>query len=670
MHDLDVILREADTMRSAFRRLALLALIGLCGATAHAASLDPTLLPKIQAATFEVVAAKPVNDPLTYEKPLPLELLPYQERNDKYNSIGTAFAIGNHRYVTAGHVLLAGVGSLWGPLSLRDAAGHVYAIDKIEKFSLRKDFVVFSLASQPAGVAALEVDTRPALNQVVYAVGNALGTGVVIRDGLYTSDTPEQQEGSWKWMRFSAAASPGNSGGPLLDKDGKLIGVVLMKSANENLNYALPISEVLNAPDNMAAIDERMPYQIGIFDTTLNNLFKGQFSLPLSLADFSASYRKLENAYIDEQLKQLLAKDPGQLFPRGSGSTRLLHTASQLSSFPSLIVRDGNGEWDGSVKRGPRSVLSGNGYVDTGVANGNVLFHLRKPDDVGSRQLYSEPNRLMDSLLKLGWLSRQIGAEKVKVTSLGKPVLDTTYVDTWHRLWQVRTWAVPDRNGMVVTYSLPVPDGYVTMMQLAQSGHEYANLTDMRVLTDFIDVDYTGTLAQWKDYLQNTKLLPVMFKDIHVDFDYGRRFSYASKRLRFDFTPTLQKITPTSELTLGFLNIVDHDGIVMDVVDVRVREDVNERNWINIQRRVSPSDDLDDDYKSGWRRFAQRQHPYDGVAINDSDIMRISTVVNPSTGASPSILYSAFYAIEGNHPQEFMKARLDLLTKDLRIIEH
>lgn len=670
MHDLELILRRAGTMRSAVRRLVLLALIGLCGASAHAASLDPAVLPKIQAATFEVVAAKPVNDPLTYEKPLPLELLPFQERNDKYNSIGTAFAIGNHRYVTAGHVLLAGVGSLWGPLSLRDAAGHVYAIDKIEKFSLRKDFAVFSLASEPADVAPLEVDAKPGLNRVVYAVGNALGTGVVIRDGLYTSQTPEQQDGSWQWMRFSAAASPGNSGGPLLDKDGKLIGVVLMKSANENLNYALPISEVLNAPDNVAAIDERLPYRLGIFDTTLNNIFKGQFSLPLSLADFSASYRKLENAYIDEQLKQLLAKDPDKLFPRGSGSARLLHTAAQLSAFPSLIVRDGNGEWDGSVKRGPRSPLSGNGYVDTGVANGNVLFHLRKPDDVSSRQLYSEPNRLMDSLLKLGWLSRQVGAEKVKVTSLGKPTLDTTYVDTWHRLWQVRSWVVPDRDGMVVTYSLPVPDGYVTMMQLAQSGHEYANLADMRVLTDFIDVDYTGTLAQWKDYLQNTALLPTMFKNIHIDFDYGHRFSYASKRIRFDFTPALQKITPTSELTLGFLNIVDHDGIVMDVVDVRVREDVNERNWINIQRHISPSDDPDDDYKSSWRRLAQQQHPFDGVASNDSDIMRVSAVVNSPMGASPSVLYSAFYAIEGNHPQEFMKARLDLLTKDLQIIEH
>src|SRR5579859_6239257 len=74
---------------------------------AGAETLPPDLIEKIHATTFEVVAAKPVNDPLTYEKPLPFELLPYQIRTDKYYSIGTAFSIGGNRFVTAGHVLTA-----------------------------------------------------------------------------------------------------------------------------------------------------------------------------------------------------------------------------------------------------------------------------------------------------------------------------------------------------------------------------------------------------------------------------------------------------------------------------------------------------------------------------------------------------------------------------------
>jgi S1-C subfamily serine protease len=41
--------------------------------------------------------------------------------------------------------------------------------------------------------------------------------------------TPEARYGNWKWLRFSAAASPGNSGGPLLDSKGNVIGIVLRR---------------------------------------------------------------------------------------------------------------------------------------------------------------------------------------------------------------------------------------------------------------------------------------------------------------------------------------------------------------------------------------------------------------------------------------------------------
>jgi len=671
MHDLDVILRKAGAMRSAFHRLALLALIGLCGATAQAASLDPAVLPKIQAATFEVVAAKPVNDPLTYEKPLPLELLPYQERNDKYYSIGTAFALGNNRYVTAAHVLQAGIDSLWGEPALRDAGGHVYAIGKIEKYSLQQDFVVFTLAEQPATAAALEVNTKPSLNEVVYAVGNALGTGVVIRDGLYTSDTPEDQDGRWKWMRFSAAASPGNSGGPLLDKDGKLIGIVLMKSANENLNYALPIGMILNAPDHLAVIDQRVPYQFDVFDTILSNTFKTQFALPLSFADFSAAFQQRFNAYADVQLKALLAKEPDKLFPRGAGSNQLLHSMPSMEDFPALITRDNDGTWSLTKKAGGNTTLPNNGYVTPGVAGRNLLFHIRKPDDVSSAQLYGDPSRMMDMLAKVGFLTRTIGPEKVRITSLGKPSRDTLYTDAWQRRWQVRVWPMPAENALVMTFALPVPDGYVVLMRIAGASQQHDYMINLQALTDFFFVTYDGTLAQWQDFLKNPALLPVAFKDIKIDIDYGHRFSYASKRVHLAFTPELQKIEPTSMLTLGFSYFTDHGKVVWDVGDVWLAASAHDQYWVNLARTTAPSDDLDDSFKSDWNKIVNHQRPFDGVARSENDVMKITSVVGaPADTKSPSTLYTVYHYAEGAHSQAAMKSKLDLLMKGVRVDEH
>src|SRR5690606_36143978 len=69
------------------------------------AAVSPALQQRARAATFAVVIRKPEKDLLEYEKPLPLELIPFSERNDKYWPIGTAFAIGANQYVSAAHVL-------------------------------------------------------------------------------------------------------------------------------------------------------------------------------------------------------------------------------------------------------------------------------------------------------------------------------------------------------------------------------------------------------------------------------------------------------------------------------------------------------------------------------------------------------------------------------------
>lgn len=675
MHAVETNLRKASRMAAIFRSGMLLGLVWLGGfGAARAASLDPAVLPRIQAATFEVVAAKPTSDPLTYEKPLPLELLPFQERNDKYFSIGTAFAIGNNRYVTAGHVLLADVGSLWGPPELRDAAGHVYPIGKIEKFSLRRDFVVFSLAQPPAQDVALEIDASPALNQVVYAVGNALGTGVVIRDGLYTSDTPEQQDGSWKWMRFSAAASPGNSGGPLLDKDGKLIGVVLMKSQNENLNYALPISQVLDAPANQAVLDSRMTYQLDLFETIQNGIFKAQFALPMSFADFSATYQKLFDAYSDTQLKALLNKESANLFPQGQGSARLLSAQTKLNGFPSLIARGSDGEWIRVGSPSQHFTLEGNGYVDVGALGRNGLIHLRRPDGMDASRFYHDPKSRMDLLAKAGMFQRTVAGEKIKIVSLGKPISDSVHIDRWQRPWQVDVWPLPYANIFVVTYELPVPDGSVMLMRFVPAAHQHDSKLDTDELASFIYVTYQGTLAQWKDFLKEPALLPAAFRDIHVEFDYGHRFSYASQRVAFSYTPQVQAITPGNLLWLGFKFFEDHGRPVWDVADVDIWKDAasDDHNNVNVQRFDAPPPGLDEDTSSRWRKLSARQYPYNGVARYEDDLMKIDAVVAPTaaSGKPPAVLYTAFYGVAGAHPQDEMKGKLDLLMKNMQVKEH
>src|SRR6185437_724944 len=269
-----------------------LIVLSMAMTTAALAGVTPQIEQTVRAATFEVVVPKPKRDPLSYEKPLPLELIPYQQRSDKYQPVGTAFALGPDTYVTAAHVLEAVVNSQYGKPALRAADGKVYQIDSIVRFSADEDFAVFTLAGAPKA-AGLNVNRAPRLDQPVLAVGTALGEGIVIRDGLFTSETPEDQDGRWKWIRFSAAASPGNSGGPLLDALGNVIGVVIAKSPNENLNYALPIANVLDSAPSKARFDQRILTKLPFAQASQPYSLKEEFALPLSWEKFVSAYQAL-----------------------------------------------------------------------------------------------------------------------------------------------------------------------------------------------------------------------------------------------------------------------------------------------------------------------------------------------------------------------------------------
>jgi len=640
----------------------------------RAATLDPAVLPRVQAATFEVVIPKLAKDPLTYEKPLPLES--FQKRNDKYNSVGTAFALDNQHYITAGHVLTLGIGSLTGEPALRDASGHVYAIDQITRFSLQQDFVEFTLKGSPR-IAPLEVNTQPTMNDVVYAVGNALGTGIVIRDGLYTSQTPEDENGRWKWLRFSAAASPGNSGGPLLDKDGKIIGVVLMKSPGENLNYALPIGEVFKAPANLAVADQRQAYALNVIQDKGAGVLKMQFSLPRNFADFSTTFLKLRDKNDDQLLQKLLSANAGTLFPNGPGASRALHGGSDGDPFPGLLHRDDDGVWRVAKSRPAKRALPFNGSLAMAKWQwgDQVLFHLRKPDNVSSRQLYGDSKLFSDLLTKTGEIRRRIGSESIKITSLGSPTEEQTFTDAYRRNWQIKVWPLSYQNARIVVFLLPVPDGYSGMFRVMPPIAGHSQMANLKVMTNFIDLAYQGTLAQWQDYLTNTELLPAALKDITLRFDYGRAWVYRSPRLDFAYTPALQAIDQNSLLTLGLSYFQDRGKAVWDISSLVSRANANDASGasgvISIRRRIAPSGDLDDNYRSEWNKLLQRNHPYDGVPYDKNDVTVIATAGGAPVvaGAKPDLLYQISYAAEGPHPDDVMKDKLKLLLDKLHVNE-
>lgn len=96
----------------------------------------------------------------------------------------------------------------------------------------------------------------------VYAVGNAEGSGIAITSGIISKDSEniailsldESEYVSRRVIRTDAPVNPGNSGGGLFSKDGKIIGIISAKLASiksDGIGYAIPSNVAVAVANNI-----------------------------------------------------------------------------------------------------------------------------------------------------------------------------------------------------------------------------------------------------------------------------------------------------------------------------------------------------------------------------------------------------------------------------------
>jgi hypothetical protein len=630
----------------------------------------------ISDAVYEVVVLKPTKDSLQYEKPLPMDLLPYSVRTDKYYSIGTAFAISPSEFVSAAHVMNLGSGSQFKEIFLRDKEAKVYPIGKILKYSKNRDFIVFSLLNAKAK-GFLPTNKSPLVNQKVYAVGNALGEGIVIRDGLYTSDTPEEEAGEWKWIRFSAAASPGNSGGPLLDQNGKIIGIVLRKSPSENLNYAVPILEVINANKNVAVVQTKVRYTLDNMDMTKRETLKKEISLPKTYHELDSELNAIMAQFSSKLLRDLLAENRDTIFPHGPGSTRLFYKSYNAVS-PRLIMKGKDGNWDAYYPSGTRDAdLGNNGHLTYGTLGSTVFLYIRKQDDIPLETFYGDSRLFMDTILKGCGRYRAIGPENIKITSMGRAFEDYRFTDSYGRVWMVHTWLLEYDDRKVVTFSLPVPGGCIVMMRTDQTGDvDQGDIPDLKVLSDFIYVSYYGSFKEWREFLSMKDLLPSVFSTLDIHIENNKIFRYKSARLGLSYGPDIMKITDKSSFQLDFGYFDEKGKTVWDINGIMATEEKYNQIGYAVSRMVKPPKELGDQYQSNWENMVERKFPYNRSSYYKDKVTIISTTYNRESqeakkeAASGSVLYTVGFIKQGNVGQKEMEAKLEMFMRNLVIYEN
>ena len=140
---------------------------------------------------------------------------------------------------------------------------------EVKGFDRNNDIAVLKIEAEGLNAAELGTSDSLFVGDTVYAVGNPLGelnysmtSGMVsATDRLITTE-----EGTMTMFQFDAAVNQGNSGGPVYNVYGQVVGVVTAKSredGTEGLGFAIPIDDAVRIANDVISGERSLDAETG-----------------------------------------------------------------------------------------------------------------------------------------------------------------------------------------------------------------------------------------------------------------------------------------------------------------------------------------------------------------------------------------------------------------------
>ena len=573
--------------------------------------LDKKVIKSLKFSVYEIVVPKIESTKIQYARELPFHKLSFKEREEKYFSIGTAFFINDKELMTAAHVLNLEYFSLLKDFHIRDSNGQVYKIDQIKKFSSLRDMVVFELESYPEKILALDVSQDVEIGDTVFSVGNAQGEGISFRAGQVASFTPEPEQGKWKDIRFTAPASPGNSGGPLLDIGGKVVGLIIQKNASENYNVAVPITEIDNLTDTAEFYIRNISMNLNGSQNAYSMTWTEQIELPDSMQTISSKAQNSLNSFYATVSSGVHKKYENDYFPKGKRFRAYLRNQINVRQFGVLKSDADFNTWSVnsySTKSIPISEDQKVTVSKSDISSFHVI--IEKPKDLTLEDFLSSPKQVMDTMLDALPLTRDIDVEKIRLVSLGVPENTEIWEDKLGRRWTSSLWYLPHIDSFTYSHCLAYPKGVICNVDIKKTWYlstGYVSLIKENL--NEVAVGYEGGLYDWIEYLSlSKKYLPTAFTN--------SRMSLLDESLQIelnDFTLDVNSKKFNEKTSLHFhfgysnKSLLEEELLLFELfpkkgVDAHYR----------IQKYFSPSLFSSDTYKSQWDEVSNRSGDYSG----------------------------------------------------------
>jgi len=177
-------------------------------------------------------------------KPSVVAIATFDEKGEPL-ATGSGFFIRPEQVLTNLHVLR---GAYRAEIRTLDVKGRVYPVTGVLSFDDEGDLALLSVKIPAERARPVEISNAlPEDGERIFVIGNPLRLEGSVSDGIVSAvrDVP----GLGKIIQITAPVSHGNSGSPLFNLKGQVIGIVTIRVINgENINLAIESARVSRLP--------------------------------------------------------------------------------------------------------------------------------------------------------------------------------------------------------------------------------------------------------------------------------------------------------------------------------------------------------------------------------------------------------------------------------------
>jgi S1-C subfamily serine protease len=131
------------------------------------------------------------------------------------------------------------------------ASGERFDSFSVLAFDERKDVAIIKIAGFDLPLLTLGNSNTTQVGEPVLIMGSPLGLQGSVTTGVVSSMRDDPFGGGFKMIQTDASVNPGNSGGPLVNQKGEVVGIIRYKiGGTENLNFAIPINYLRGMMDS------------------------------------------------------------------------------------------------------------------------------------------------------------------------------------------------------------------------------------------------------------------------------------------------------------------------------------------------------------------------------------------------------------------------------------